>query len=487
MNNGVVGALQRGVSDLIIVGDSRLAIQQSMGVIACKKDALQVELARHKELTKKLNAVRYLHVVQLYNSAVDSMATETLEAKAGRVVLGLERKAELKALNKIPEMLYTCENSADIRRNSATIRKQSAENSAERTEEPKVTATTRSQARRVRFEDEGASDEQPVRAFESPSKTPTRRESVRNEAEFGGAQSQVSNDTAELLTELSETRTPDASDIDPLVVQAERRQRISMAQDEEIRWADLKAYLKGEFTQMSHRRVHNAGKVADEFVLSEDGLLYRQNKVRRPEELGELGLTLRLVVPTTMIDEVLQNCHNSIEGGHHGILRTYHRVKVDYYWIVLYADVVKHVQSCEDCSTSKRKPHLKGYSPGNVMSDRPFHVVSMDFVIPLPRTRRGNTSLLLFQDHFTGFVIAKAMSATGALEVAKAFEECVFRRFGAPSLIRHDRDPRFMSEVFQKFSEMMQSRSRATLSYIPQANGQQERSVKTMIQTVRTY
>ncbi|GMF27070.1 unnamed protein product [Phytophthora fragariaefolia] len=34
---------------------------------------------------------------------------------------------------------------------------------------------------------------------------------------------------------------------------------------------------------------------------------------------------------------------------------------------------------------------------------------------------------------------------------------------------------------------MMQSKSRATLSYRPQANGQQERSVKTMIQTVRTY
>ncbi|POM70019.1 Reverse transcriptase [Phytophthora palmivora] len=81
----------------------------------------------------------------------------------------------------------------------------------------------------------------------------------------------------------------------------------------------------------------------------------------------------------------------------------------------------------------------------------------MDFVIPLPRTRRGNTALLLFQDHLTGFVIAKAMAETGALEVAKVFEESVFRRFGAPSLVRHDRDPRFMSEVFQKFSEMMQS------------------------------
>ncbi|OWZ13556.1 hypothetical protein PHMEG_00013095 [Phytophthora megakarya] len=34
---------------------------------------------------------------------------------------------------------------------------------------------------------------------------------------------------------------------------------------------------------------------------------------------------------------------------------------------------------------------------------------------------------------------------------------------------------------------MMQSRSKATLSYRPQANGQQERSVKTVMQSVRVY
>ncbi|GMF46115.1 unnamed protein product [Phytophthora fragariaefolia] len=114
-------------------------------------------------------------------------------------------------------------------------------------------------------------------------------------------------------------------------------------------------------------------------------------------------------------------------------------------------------------------------------------IVSMDFVIPLPKSRRGNTSLLLFQCAFTGFVMAKAMSDTSALCVAQAFEECVYSRFGAPSLVRHDRDPRFMSEGFQAFAEMMQSRSRATLSYRPQANDQQERSVKTGVQSVLVY
>ena len=66
------------------------------------------------------------------------------------------------------------------------------------------------------------------------------------------------------------------------------------------------------------------------------------------------------MVPTTLIDEIVLNCHDSVVGGHQGIVRTCYRVKTDYYWTELYADVEKHVQSCEDGSTSKSKPHLKG-------------------------------------------------------------------------------------------------------------------------------
>ncbi|OWZ00529.1 hypothetical protein PHMEG_00028255 [Phytophthora megakarya] len=45
-----------------------------------------------------------------------------------------------------------------------------------------------------------------------------------------------------------------------------------------------------------------------------------------------------------------------------------------------------------------------------------------------------------------------------------------------------------MSEVFQAFAEeLIQARSRSTLSYRPQANGQQERSVITVMQSVKVY
>ncbi|OWZ07815.1 reverse transcriptase [Phytophthora megakarya] len=109
----------------------------------------------------------------------------------------------------------------------------------------------------------------------------------------------------------------------------------------------------------------------------------------------------------------------------------------------------------------------------------------MDFVIPLPQLVRGNTALLLFQCTFSGFIMCKAMASTEAQDVAEAYEECVFRRFGASEMIRHDRDPRFMSRVFKHFREMLRSRQRATLAYRPQANGQQERSVQTVIRSVK--
>ena len=80
MNRGAQVALVHQGADLIIVGDSRLAIQQAMGAIACKHSALQVELARHKELVTRFDSVQYLHVIRFYNVAADVLVTEALDA-----------------------------------------------------------------------------------------------------------------------------------------------------------------------------------------------------------------------------------------------------------------------------------------------------------------------------------------------------------------------------------------------------------------------
>ncbi|OWZ20564.1 reverse transcriptase [Phytophthora megakarya] len=154
-----------------------------------------------------------------------------------------------------------------------------------------------------------------------------------------------------------------------------------------------------------------------------------------------------------------------------------------------------------------------GPSPGNIQPRYPFKAVSMDFVTHMPELARGNTFLLFFQDMFSGYVMCKPMSFNTAQDVAETYEEQVFQRFGASSMIRHDQDPWFMSEIFTRFRELLGSRQRVTLGYppqsngqyptahldmayttqagqvliYPQSNGQHERSVQTVIRSIRAY
>ncbi|KAE8963728.1 hypothetical protein PF011_g28927 [Phytophthora fragariae] len=109
----------------------------------------------------------------------------------------------------------------------------------------------------------------------------------------------------------------------------------------------------------------------------------------------------------------------------------------------------------------------------------------MDHIPSLPSSYKGNTELLVWVDLFTGFVVVKANASRTAQTVAEAYEEAVFRRFGASEAIRHDREPGFMSDFFKAFSKLMGQRQRATLAYHPQANGAAERMVQTVTRAIK--
>ncbi|KAJ0392119.1 hypothetical protein ATCC90586_012208 [Pythium insidiosum] len=266
------------------------------------------------------------------------------------------------------------------------------------------------------------------------------------------------------------SRTPPASPEAPAATEPaeERWRRIRAQQDRDEFCRPLKLFLRGELAALSARQVANIAKLADQFVLDSDELL-------------------RLVVPPDMRRDVLHASHEDYQGGHQGITRTYDRVRGEYYGPRMFRDVEEHVRECVDCATAKGRPPNPGPSPGNLRAEYPFQVLTMDFVMPLPESANGNTALLLFQDQFSGFVMSACMSDTSAQTVAEVYDRVVFQRYGASAIVRHDRDPRFMSEVFRCFRTMLGSQQRATLAYRPQANGQQERPDQTVIRSVRAY
>ncbi|OWZ11416.1 reverse transcriptase [Phytophthora megakarya] len=229
-------------------------------------------------------------------------------------------------------------------------------------------------------------------------------------------------------------RTPKA--MEESIIQRIRCQRIRQAQDEEKWIADLKKYLDGEVNGLTAEEANACSKIDANYEVDKNGLLFFCPKTRQRGE--DRDGVVRIVISDSLQRDFLHHYHASLEGGHQGVGRTYRRTQANFHW---------------------------RESPGNIQGTYPFQVISMDHIPSLPKSFKGKTELLIWADLFTGYVIAKAGPSREAQAVAENYEECAFRRFGASEVIRHDRDPGFMSDFFRAFNRIVKMRQSATMAY----------------------
>ncbi|POM70515.1 Reverse transcriptase [Phytophthora palmivora] len=279
--------------------------------------------------------------------------------------------------------------------------------------------------------------------------------------------------------------TSDPHSLREEVVQDLRIDRIRQAQDEEAWFSGLKKYLNGDLRDLTQQEAKSYVNLAVDYDLDHHDLLFYCPSTRPTD--ADRDKLMRLVIPETLYQDILHHYHVSLEGGHQGSGRTYQQIRDHFHWRGLYKSVQRHVGECVDCETGKSKPRIQGGSPGYLQATYPFQIIAMDHIPSLPRSYKGNTELLIFEDLFSGYVIAKASSSRTAQTVAESYEECVFRRFGASEAIRHDREPGFMSDFFRAFNKILGQRQRATMAYRPQANGSAERMVQTTTRAIKMY
>ncbi|POM74053.1 LOW QUALITY PROTEIN: Reverse transcriptase [Phytophthora palmivora] len=279
--------------------------------------------------------------------------------------------------------------------------------------------------------------------------------------------------------------TSDPQSLREEVVRVLRIDRIRQAQDEEAWILGLKKYLNGDLQDLIQQEAKSYANLAADYELDHHDLLFYCPSTRPTD--ADRDKLMRLVIPKTLYQDILHHYLVSLEGGHQGIGRTYQRIRDQFHWRGLYKSVQRYVGECVDCETGKSKPRIQGESPGNLQATYPFQIIAMDHIPSLPRSHKGNTELLIFEDLFSGYVIAKASSSRTAQTVAESYEECVFRRFGASEAIRHDREPGFMSEFFRAFNKILGQRQRATMACRHQANGSAERMVQTTTRAIKMY
>jgi len=87
---------------------------------------------------------------------------------------------------------------------------------------------------------------------------------------------------------------------------------------------------------------------------------------------------LKLIVPASMVNDILTSLHSSPVGGHLGVAKTYGKAADRFYWYGMKTDVAEFIARCEKCVSRKNpvplaraplQPHRAGY---------PFEKVAMD-------------------------------------------------------------------------------------------------------------
>src|SRR6201991_4853818 len=199
---------------------------------------------------------------------------------------------------------------------------------------------------------------------------------------------------------------------------------------------------------------------------------------------------MRLCVPQGLQPTVMKEDHEAItDGAHSGYHRAYNRLASMYFWPRMSKDIKEFVISCDICDKSKPKHHAPfGLLRPIPIPARPFEVISMDFILELPKTESGYDNILVVVDKLTKFAIFIPTKTTiDEKECANLIFENIFTQFGIPRQIITDRDSKWTGYFWEEVCRLFNIKRALTTSYHPQADGQTEIMNQILETALRIY
>ena len=192
---------------------------------------------------------------------------------------------------------------------------------------------------------------------------------------------------------------------------------------------------------------------------------------------GLLRYKGRIIVPndTALRAKLLHEMHDTKVGGHSGVLRTFKKLRQQFYWPGMHGAVQNYVKGCEVCQKIKTETLV----PAGLLQPLPIPCqvwddISLDFIEGLP-TSQGRDTIMVVVDRFSKSAHFLPLSHPfTAKNVAEKFVEGIIKLHGMPKSIVSDRDPIFISNFWQEFFKMSGTKLKLSSSYHPQTDGQTE-------------
>jgi transposase InsO family protein len=122
----------------------------------------------------------------------------------------------------------------------------------------------------------------------------------------------------------------------------------------------------------------------------------------------------------------------------------------------------------------------RGLKLRRVFATRWNELIGMDLFCGLLESDTGYQNILVMTDYVTKYVVAVLLFSKTAEEVAQEFVDKWYLIYGWPERIQTDQGGEFTGKVLKRITEAARVKRSTTTPYHLQANGQVERTNKTI-------
>jgi hypothetical protein len=212
------------------------------------------------------------------------------------------------------------------------------------------------------------------------------------------------------------------------------------------------------------------------YELKVDGILVYKGKVYVPNS-------------SELKNAVLKEMHKVPYAGHRGYQKRIVAVRCQYIWPGMKKQVANYIAMCLECQKVKTKHrHPTGLLQPLPIPKWKWKVVSIDFIIKLPRTMKQHDSIMVVVGKLTKaarFILVKTLHKE--TNIADIYMREVARLHGVPKAIVSDRDPKFTSNFWKGLFKGFGENLNLGTMYYPEFDGKTERTNKIIEDMLRMY